>query len=268
MSVEFRPLGQTEREQLTEALRRNATDGAALRLDPAHTGWVPGESDMTDREIVNAIRSIPCHYADNHALRLALELLRGNDTYIADARAGAPVGNSVVGSLLSLQHSIPRQYAEEAVRHALTIIDSSSAESIETDHGGNYTLPRSGRAPLRFQGELLAESEGYRYTGREQTRWHNIAIYRTAGGKYVVSIQYRTRYQGETDHDAAEVIAQPSGVEATLREYDPIAIVRGFPANDHYADRQARLQTDIRQRYEAQVSDVLADRPEFAEVME
>ena len=54
--------------------------------------------------------------------KLALEMLRGNQHYIADAKKGSPVGNSGVGSLLSLIHHIPRQYSEQAVRQALVIL--------------------------------------------------------------------------------------------------------------------------------------------------
>lgn len=130
----------------------------------------------------------------------ALKLLRGNDEYIADAREGARVGNSVVGSLLSIQHKAPRQYAERAVEDALNILDSSAAESIEPDQDGNYTLRRTGQAPLRFQGELLAEADGEYESGRDFNRWHELTVYRTRGGKYVLRIAYRSAHQGELDN--------------------------------------------------------------------
>ena len=50
---------------------------------------------------------------------IALRLLRAHPSYIDDAREGAPVGNSVIGSMMSLQYGVPRQYAEAAVREAL-----------------------------------------------------------------------------------------------------------------------------------------------------
>jgi hypothetical protein len=55
--------------------------------------------------------------------QIALALLRESPEYLEDAREGAPVGNSVVGSLLSLVHKVPRQYAEQAVLEAIGIID-------------------------------------------------------------------------------------------------------------------------------------------------
>lgn len=60
----------------------------------------------------------------NGPTQIALALLRESPEYLDDAREGAPVGNSVVGSLLSLVHHVPRQYAEQAVRDAIAIIDA------------------------------------------------------------------------------------------------------------------------------------------------
>lgn len=128
-----------------------------------------------------------------------------------------------------------------------------------------YTLSRSGRAPLTFTGELLAESDGERCAGKEQNRWHDLAVYRTTGGKYIVAIQYRTRWEGELSRDKVEISETAVAVACHLEEYNPTAAVRGFPAGDAYAERQARLLADIRQRYEAQVSEILGAMPEAAE---
>ena len=198
---------------------------------------------------------------NDRATTLALELLRSSPEYREDARAGAPLGNSVVGSLLSLPpHSLPRQDAERGVLAALRILDS-----IKPDRGGNYTLPRSGKPPLRFQGEVLAESDGQRQAGRDWTRWHELTVYRTTVGKYVVHVAYRTRYQGELEHDLATVADDPAAVGKILTDYDPASVVRGFPPHESYADRQAKLLAEVRARYAAQVSDLLQASPEFAE---
>jgi hypothetical protein len=210
---------------------------------------------------------------------LALEMLRGSPEYVEDARAGAPVGNSVVGSLLSLPpHSIPRQYAEQAVAEALRALDreaqvrdklfgSTATLNADADEV-EYTLPRTGQAPLRFRGTLVAESDGERQLGREHIRWHELAVYRTAKGRYVVRIAYRTRYQGELDRDVAEVAADAAGVAAAMRSYDPGEWVRGYPDHPSYADRQESLLRNVRRRYEAQVTEILACLPGVAEEVE
>lgn len=132
----------------------------------------------------------------------------------------------------------------------------------------SFTLTRTGLAPLKFQGELLAEADGERQAGRERNRWHELAVYRTAGGKYVLKISYRTKWQGELDHDHAESMEKASGVELALRNYDPAKHVGGYPQHAAYAERQAKLLADIRQSYAALVSEVLASDSAFAEVVE
>ncbi|MBN2371775.1 MAG: hypothetical protein JXO72_14935 [Vicinamibacteria bacterium] len=49
----------------------------------------------------------------------AVELLRSDPAYLADAKKGAPVGNSIVGSVMSLTTGAPRWATEQAVMAAL-----------------------------------------------------------------------------------------------------------------------------------------------------
>ena len=124
-------------------------------------------------------------------------------------------------------------------------------------------LPRSGQAPLKFRGELLAENDGQRVAGREQNRWHELRIYR-AEDKIVVAIGYRTRWQGECEHDAAEAVDGLGRVAGVLRDYDLESQVGGYPPGPVYAERQQRLLQDLRRRYDQQVSELLS-APEYAE---
>ena len=130
-----------------------------------------------------------------------------------------------------------------------------------------FVLRRSGHAPLRFQGELLTEADGHGHSGPAQNRWHELAVYRTAGGRYVASVSYRSRYQDESDHDRAAVCADVRAVADYLCGIDPTEFVRGFPDGEHYAEKQRRLMLDIRLRFEQLVSRVL-DGDKFAEVVE
>lgn len=62
--MDFRPLSEVERRQLITALRGNADTGIALLMDRRNTsflGTVDAE-EVPDEEVINAIKSVPCHY--------------------------------------------------------------------------------------------------------------------------------------------------------------------------------------------------------------
>ena len=100
-------------------------------------------------------------------------------------------------------------------------------------------LQRTGDAPLRFDGELVGDSDGQRQAGRDRNRWHDLAVYRLKDGQYVVAIAYRTQWQGELDHHEAAVVSTAKDIVEVLREYDPCGHLGGFPAGPQYAERQA-----------------------------
>ena len=60
--MDFRPLNETERRQLITALRGNADRGLALLMDRKDTSFVGTTDEVPDEEVINAIKSVPCHY--------------------------------------------------------------------------------------------------------------------------------------------------------------------------------------------------------------
>jgi len=60
--MDFRPLLETERGRLLTALRGNAERGSAILMDRRDTSFVGTAEDVTDEEVITAIRSVPCHY--------------------------------------------------------------------------------------------------------------------------------------------------------------------------------------------------------------
>jgi hypothetical protein len=60
--MDFRPLSNADRTQLLTALRGNAESGRAILLDPKDTSFVGTAEEVTDEEVISAIRSVPCHY--------------------------------------------------------------------------------------------------------------------------------------------------------------------------------------------------------------
>ena len=60
--MDFRPLNDTERRQLINALRGNAEDDLAILTDRRDTSFAGAAQEVTDDEVINAIKSVPCHY--------------------------------------------------------------------------------------------------------------------------------------------------------------------------------------------------------------
>jgi len=60
--MDFRPLNETERRQLMTALRGNADRGLALLMDRKDTSFAGTTEEVPDEEVINAIKSVPCHY--------------------------------------------------------------------------------------------------------------------------------------------------------------------------------------------------------------
>lgn len=60
--MDFRPLNEVERRQLVTALRGNADRGLALLMDRKDTSFAGAADEAPDEEVINAIKSVPCHY--------------------------------------------------------------------------------------------------------------------------------------------------------------------------------------------------------------
>lgn len=131
-----------------------------------------------------------------------------------------------------------------------------------------YTLTRTGERPLKFKGEVIAEAGGRWHTGQEQNRWHDIRIYRTAGGKHVLEVEYCTCWQGENNYHSAIVYDTVEAAVNALEIFNPLEHLLGFPPHPQFAEKQARLEDSLRQRWEILLSDVLGAVPGAAEEIE
>ena len=60
--MDFRPLSDTERRQLVTALRGNAEHDRSILMDRRDTSFVGAVDEVTDEEVISAIKSVPCHY--------------------------------------------------------------------------------------------------------------------------------------------------------------------------------------------------------------
>lgn len=60
--MDFRPLNDTERRQLVEALRGNAEENRTILMDRRDTSFAGTAEEVTDEEVISAIKSVPVHY--------------------------------------------------------------------------------------------------------------------------------------------------------------------------------------------------------------
>ncbi len=60
--MDYRPLNDTERRHLLTALRGNAEQDRAILTDRRDTTFTGTADDVTDEEVIFAIKSVPCHY--------------------------------------------------------------------------------------------------------------------------------------------------------------------------------------------------------------
>ncbi len=61
--IDFKPLNDVERRKLIASLRGNAEKNQALIMDKRDTGFIGMSDEVPDDEVINAIKSVPCHYA-------------------------------------------------------------------------------------------------------------------------------------------------------------------------------------------------------------
>ena len=60
--MDFRPLTDTERRQLISSLRGNVDNDRAILMDRRDTSFLGSSEEVPDEEVINAIKSVPCHY--------------------------------------------------------------------------------------------------------------------------------------------------------------------------------------------------------------
>jgi hypothetical protein len=122
-------------------------------------------------------------------------------------------------------------------------------------------LKRTGQLPLVFRGELLKKVDGMWVNGKDQNRWHEIRLYRTEQSKrYVLAIEYHSQWQGEGEqYDVLVLGPNEQEMIEVLREYEAVPEGVGYPKSEHFKERQAALEADLRKRFAVLVSDVLDD---------
>ena len=88
MGVEFKPVSKEDAEKLGRLLRANVEESKPLYMDPATTSFVLDEAQVTE-DLINAIQSVPCHYATVLSDTLEFSVERWDDPGDYPSGAGA-----------------------------------------------------------------------------------------------------------------------------------------------------------------------------------
>jgi hypothetical protein len=121
-------------------------------------------------------------------------------------------------------------------------------------------INRTGKAPLKFTGELVRCADGEYFGSRQSNRYHTLVLYRTeTANKYVVHVEYATCYEGELGYSEVEVCNSSEELAGLLEDYPHC--VRRYVSENMDPDG-SRTQQIIRQ-FEALVEELLVGE-EFA----
>lgn len=119
------------------------------------------------------------------------------------------------------------------------------------------TLPRTGDRPVRFTGEEVATATSRQSNGPCQSRWYELALYRTDSGRYVLAIGYRSQWEGELPEDRVYVEDSAAAVAAQLQGAIPELPLLAFPPGAQYEEKRAYVAERLRRCYDAAVGELL-----------
>jgi hypothetical protein len=122
----------------------------------------------------------------------------------------------------------------------------------------NITLRRTGDRLLQFTGQVIATVSSRNIAGTESDCWHEVELYITAGGKYVVAVGYRTGRNGELPNDEAVVLDTEDDVAEYLKnDIDPTEHLAFHQPDLQPREDGERIRKDLTVRYRAAVSRIL-----------
>jgi len=135
------------------------------------------------------------------------------------------------------------------------------------------TLERTGKAPLRFNGRLLATANGQFVGTRPNSpnvHWFEISIYLAESElalPLVVAIVYRKQLKNVSlavhvaEAPSTAIGESPEAVARYLESFDPLKLIHGYPPGANFAARQQRLEKMLQIQFGTLVSAVLTDYP-------
>jgi hypothetical protein len=126
----------------------------------------------------------------------------------------------------------------------------------------SFKITRTGHRPLAFTGEMIASLSTRELAGHDHNRWHDLRLFRTSAGRFVIAVNYRTQWERELDHDTAQGVATAEELDEFLSHHDIEARVTGLPTGEQFDLKRRRILDDLTNRYHDAVSQILEGFPE------
>jgi hypothetical protein len=134
----------------------------------------------------------------------------------------------------------------------------------------DFTLERTGHAPLRFRGVLVSGADSSQWRGGPD-KWYEAGLYRVkcgpapdrdaaAAGHYVLHVGLRgANPMHQPEHWTAIVDSDP---RAAVAAFDPLAGMHPWPDLPRYQTKQTSLERDLRAQWAQLASNLLRNFPE------
>jgi hypothetical protein len=87
---------------------------------------------------------------------------------------------------------------------------------LESPGTETITVERDNDADLRFEGEQIASASSHHFEGPQNTRWTELTLYKTKGGRLVCSKTGCTRWLGERTRHSAHVVDNEAALVGVL----------------------------------------------------
>ncbi len=117
-----------------------------------------------------------------------------------------------------------------------------------------FTVPRTGQAPLTFEGKKLWNVVPL-HENHPFLRWHEIHLYQTKGGRIVMHIALRSNNPKQGPFDDVILLAGMDDLVEALDHYDPLTGLKAFPPDPMYARRQQALEDRMNAAWSQRVAE-------------
>ena len=88
-----------------------------------------------------------------------------------------------------------------------------------------FQLARTGLSDLEFNGQELLNIPGDDPRGAAGGRWHNVALYKTDDGRFLVAVSYHSPHPTELSHYFVEAVQSVQEFDDLLSIYRPSQLV-------------------------------------------